>query len=116
MKRLSKFEKAWNKELKRQDRLKLLISAKKLIYSGDYADLLLKEINQYSKTPFNIAYSMLKSYDSEDLQHIIFKGYSLFDKKTKIIRKIDIKTTKYKELIKALFTILDEVKRAYFKN
>lgn len=115
MKRLSKFDKAWNKESKRQERLKLAIANKNFIYNADYTELLLREINKYSKTPFNIAYSMLKSYDSEEKEHIIFKGYGLFDKNTKIIRKINCTKIKYKELIQALFTILYEVKRTYFK-
>lgn len=116
MKRLSKFDKAWNKESKRQERLKLAIANKNFIYNADYTELLLREINKYSKTPFNIAYSMLKSYDSEEKEHIIFKGYGLFDKNTKIIRKINCTKIKYKELIQALFTILYEVERAYFEK
>ena len=115
MKRLSKFDKAWNKESKRQERLKLAIANKNFIYNADYTEILLREINKYSKTPFNIAYSMLKSYDSEEKEHIIFKGYGLFDKNTKIIRKINCTKIKYKEIIQALFTILYEAKRTYFK-
>ena len=110
MKRLSKEEKAFVKERKYQKQYTELIrTGQRIIINSDrFVCALLREINKYSKVPIDIYYN-------NNNKDIIFQGYSFFDKGTKFLSIVDIKN-KFKNLIIALYTVLDNVKREHFKK